>query len=91
MESTERSFCRRGRGRSVHIHRPGTEKVREPTEESLVREIWTLRALEAERGKYACVLHVNDTQMLTPLANASNVPDLVQKPRDRWDYSNDQD
>ena len=37
-ESRE-GFCRRGRGRSFDVERPKTEKAREPTVKSLVRDL----------------------------------------------------
>ena len=48
MESRE-SFSRRRRGRLFHVEGLKTEKVREPTVESLVGGIWRLTVSEAER------------------------------------------
>ena len=49
LNYSKESFCRRGRGRSFYAEGPNTEKVREPTVESLVRGILRLRISEAER------------------------------------------
>ena len=49
LNESREGFCPRGRGRSLHIDGSKTEKVREPTVESLVRGIWRLRVSEAER------------------------------------------
>ena len=46
--STE-GFCQRGRGRSLHVEGPKTEKAWEPTEENLAMGIWRLRISEAEQ------------------------------------------
>ena len=45
MNKSREGFCRRGRGRSFHVDGPKTEKAREPTVESGVRN------LEAESMK----------------------------------------
>ena len=43
-------FCWIGRGRSLHVNGPETEKARTPTVQmSLARGMWRLRVLEAER------------------------------------------
>jgi len=47
-ESSQR-FLRTGRGRSLLVAGPKTEKERNPTVESLVGGIWRLRVSEAER------------------------------------------
>ena len=49
LNESREGFWRRGRGRSFHVDGPKTEKAREPTVESLVRGIWSLRVSEAER------------------------------------------
>ena len=49
LNESREGFCRRGRGRLFHVDGPKTEKVREPTVQSLVRKIWRLRVSEAER------------------------------------------
>ena len=49
LNESRDGFRRRGRGRSFHVEGPKTEKAQEPTVESLVRGIWRLRVLEAER------------------------------------------
>ena len=49
-ESRDRNpFCRRGSGRSIPVEGPKTEKAREPSAESLVRGIRTLRVSEVKR------------------------------------------
>ena len=49
LYESRKGFCRRGRGRSLHVEGPKTEKARGPVVESLVRGIWRLRVSEAER------------------------------------------
>ena len=49
LNESGEGFCRRGRGRSLHVDGPNTEKVQEPTVGSLERGIWRLRVSEAER------------------------------------------
>ena len=49
LKESRRGFCRRGRGRSIHVEGPKTEKAREPKEESLVRGIRRLRVSEVKR------------------------------------------
>ena len=49
LKKPRERFCRRGKGRSFYAEGPKTEKVREPTFESLVRGILRLRISEAER------------------------------------------
>ena len=44
LKESREGFCRRGKGRSLHVDGPKPETVREPTVESLVRGY-----LEAER------------------------------------------
>ena len=48
MNGSREAFCQRGRGRSSHIDGSKTEKAWEPTVESLVQGIWTLRVSESE-------------------------------------------
>ena len=49
LEGPREGFCQTGKGKSVHVVEPKTEKSREPTVESLIRGIWRLRVSEAER------------------------------------------
>ena len=42
LHEAREGFCWRGRGKAFHADGPKTEKVWEPTAESLVRGIWTL-------------------------------------------------
>ena len=49
LKESRDGFCQRGRGRSFHVEQLKTEKVWEPTVESLAQGIWRLRAFEAEQ------------------------------------------
>ena len=49
LNESREGFCWRGKGRSLHVDGPKTEKARESTVQSLVRGIWRLRISEAER------------------------------------------
>ena len=42
LKESREGFCQRGRGRSFHVEGLKTEKMKEPTVESLVRGIWRL-------------------------------------------------
>ena len=49
LKKSREGFFRTGRGRSILVEGPKAEKAQEPTVESLVRRIWSLRVSEAER------------------------------------------
>ena len=49
LKESREGFCRKGRARSFHVEGPKTEKAQEPAVEILVRGIWRLRLLKAQR------------------------------------------
>ena len=44
LKESREGFCQRGKGRSIHVKGPKTEKAQEPT----VQGTWSLRVSEAE-------------------------------------------
>ena len=63
MKESREGFCRRGRGRSFHVEGPKSEKVREPTVESLgTRNLEADRDYQNPSGEYRRLCEAEDTQ-----------------------------
>ena len=63
MKESREGFCRRGSGRSFHVEKPKTEKVREPTVGSLgTRNLVADRDYKKQSGEYQRLCEAEDTQ-----------------------------
>ena len=63
VKESREGFCRRGSGRSFHVEKPKTEKVREPTVGSLgTRNLEADRDYQKQSGEYRRLCEVEDTQ-----------------------------